>query len=232
MTARRWDESAAWTALRASLHADSGDHPAEELLVAYVDARSSLAADVVASLERHFVECESCEDEIAVLQAVKIAPVAAPIAAREGEIGSIWRRFVAALSGPVWRPALALTAVLVLMVPTLVLYGRHDVLNEPAKPTFDSTRLMNDSARDVAAPSQLEEADAPQTSVRAAPSEAAPVAAPPPAPVPAKPVQPRHESESTKGIVSPRAAQLDRRSADVVQQFARSGDPQVRLRTA
>jgi len=201
---------ATWTSLRQSLLREDQEHPAEELLLSYVDARASLDADLVASLEQHLADCGTCSDEIGVLRAVTISPIAVPTATREGGDPSMWQRFVAALRSPGWRPALALTTVLILMVPTLVLYGRRDLSNERAQMAVDDARSRGGSGRDVAP--VTERADASQEVAPSARTQSAPIAGAPPAPPP--PIAAETRNESAAAAASPQVAQLDRGAAD------------------
>lgn len=121
---RRPGESEALRALRESLTEEGGGHPAEELLLEYADKRSSLATDVVAGIDAHLAQCPSCRDEVGVLGSMTIRPIHVTSAAEAGAERSVWQRVVSALSGPVWRPALALAVLVVLMVPTLQLIGQ------------------------------------------------------------------------------------------------------------
>jgi hypothetical protein len=122
---RQPDESAALRALRESLAEDGGGHPAEELLLAYADARSSLAEDVVERIDTHLATCASCRDEVGVLGALTILPAREASAAAVRTETPFWQRIVSALSGPVWRPALAFAVLIVLTVPVLRMVGQN-----------------------------------------------------------------------------------------------------------
>ena len=125
---RRPDESAALRALQQSLTEEGGGHPAEELLLTYVDKRSSLAAEVAESIGAHLAECASCRDEVGVLGTTTIWPSRVTTASQVAAAASVWRRVVAGWSGSRWRPVLALAVLVVMMVPTLRLIGQDRAL--------------------------------------------------------------------------------------------------------
>ena len=68
-------EVRAWDALRATK--DNEDHPHEDVLLDYVDDRSSLGAQTIERIEVHLAVCASCRDEVAVLTQIDIEPVGA-----------------------------------------------------------------------------------------------------------------------------------------------------------
>jgi len=156
------EELAAWRSLRASLAADGDGHPAVDLLLAYADDRSSLAASVSAQIEGHLAACASCRDEIGVLGAVMIRPgeaTATLIDSKPAE-SSVWQRILAALSGPVWRPALALAVLVVLTVPALRWIDRESELMQ-----------IGETRNDAAPPASIQALPAPALPAAPAPAE-------------------------------------------------------------
>lgn len=145
---RRPDESAALRALRESLAEDGGGHPAEELLLAYADERSSLAQDVVEEIDTHLATCASCRDEVGVLGSLTISPAREAQATVARTEAAFWQRIVSVLSGPVWRPALAFAVLIVLTVPVLRMVGQdRAMLFEAIDHHDDVAMTVNDAPR-------------------------------------------------------------------------------------
>lgn len=174
------EEVEAWRSLRASLAVEGGGHPTEELLLAYADERSTLASRVAEGIESHLTECASCRDEVGVLGVVAIqSSEAASVSVRAEE--ALWHRIAAALSGPVWLPALAVALLVVLMAPALRWRDQRSALMQLGVERNDETMIVlgaNDAARPVAE----------GATKRPAP---APTREPAPTPAPAAPAEPR-----------------------------------------
>ncbi len=181
-------EVAHWSRLASLLRSEEGDmgaHPSEQQLLAYQSKPGALAPGERAFLEAHLAGCAPCRSELRVLAGFDFAALApaasapvqgaaqtrAPGERRTGVLDTLGER----LFGLASRPAWALAAVLLVVVPAAVLgwwIGRR------AAPAADAPPVARIEAPDTSrlppAPSVPEERPAPVAVAQDEPARGAP----------------------------------------------------------
>ncbi len=134
-------------ALGHAAPSSAGDHPSEEVLLAYAQAPATLDFDVRRGLETHLEACAPCTTELTVLERFDFAAIGVASKASTPDasvsLGTEWRKAFSnaleALGGWVVSPTFAAAALAILILPLGWLWVRDEAPMVPAPTLAESS---------------------------------------------------------------------------------------------